>query len=108
MAGEHPTRTSKGGHSPFTPEGADELVRVRGEGNAIWVCAEAIGVSEKTVRNWLARGDKGEEPFAAFAVRFRKAFGKAARAPNNTLYQAASPGALGLLRRGARMCSCLA
>ncbi len=37
------------------------------------VAAELLGIHRNTLRNWRERGERGEEPFAAFAVELAAA-----------------------------------
>ena len=47
--------------------------------------ARFVGVETKTVYEWLARGEKGEEPFKTFAEDYEKALGTLEVACVNTL-----------------------
>ncbi len=56
----------------------DDLVAKRicdslAAGNAQSVAARTAGVAHSTLRSWLARGRKGEEPYASFLAKAKKA-----------------------------------
>lgn len=38
-----------------------------------WVAAEAAGISRSTYYRWMARGERGEQPYDRFAVDVRRA-----------------------------------
>jgi hypothetical protein len=59
--------------SAFTPERAALLVAALGAGNAQAPAARAVGIGERTLREWLRLGRLGREPFADFARRVETA-----------------------------------
>jgi hypothetical protein len=46
-------------------------------GNTRRCAAQAAGIAYSTLKEWVRRGDEGEEPFAAFLARLEKADGEA-------------------------------
>lgn len=57
----------------LTPEVHEKIVRYLRIGNYMETAAAAAGVASRTTREWLQRGAKGEEPFAAFAADVEQA-----------------------------------
>lgn len=55
----------------FDPEVVNTICeRIAGSESLKSICAEDGMPSESTIRNWLARGVKGEEPFAEFLRQY--------------------------------------
>jgi len=54
-----------------------ELLTYIQDGNYLEVAAELSGVSENTIRNWIKRGEAGEEPFTVFMRAVKRASAKA-------------------------------
>lgn len=55
----------------FTPEIANTICeRIAGSESLKSICSEDGMPSESTIRNWLARGVKDEEPFASFLRQY--------------------------------------
>jgi hypothetical protein len=52
---------------------ADKLVTMLRAGNYVAVAANAAGISEATLRDWMTRGRAGEEPYATLAERVERA-----------------------------------
>lgn len=61
----------------FTPELGAEIVKFIRAGNYLETAARSHGVGKTTLYGWLARGRKGEEPFAEFADAVERAAGDA-------------------------------
>lgn len=63
--------------SDFTPEIANEICERLGKGESLKSITSAdrddFMPCESTVRNWLARGDGGEEPFCEFLRQYARA-----------------------------------
>jgi len=47
------------------------------DGNYLEIASELAGVSENIIRNWVKRGEDGEEPFDAFMRAVKRASAKA-------------------------------
>src|SRR5690242_14094039 len=64
-----PPEKSEGGRPlELTPELSDRIVEAIRLGNYLETAAALAGVTSKSVRNWLRRGTKGNDPiFVAFA-----------------------------------------
>jgi phage terminase small subunit len=60
-------------HAAFTPARADRIVALMLAGNTIVTAARAAGVGERTLREWLARGASGEQPYASLSERLDEA-----------------------------------
>lgn len=63
----------------LTPEVESEICKALEIAVPLKYAAEAAGIAESTVHEWLERGEKGEEPFATFAVAVSRARAKAVR-----------------------------
>lgn len=50
----------------LTPEVQRKVCASLREGNYLETAAGAAGIHRNTLRNWIVRGEKGEEPFAEF------------------------------------------
>jgi transposase len=57
----------------LTPEVQERICKALRAGNTYKDAAEYGGVDPSTMRNWMARGRKGQEPFAAFLAAVKKA-----------------------------------
>src|SRR5438067_9784555 len=62
-----------------TPQKTEELCEYLSHACTIRTACEACGVSEKSFREWFARGETSEQPFASFraAVTRARGLGKA-------------------------------
>lgn len=61
----------------LTPDVHAKIVGLLRAGNYVETAAAAAGVDARNVRRWLARGARGEEPFAQFARDVDAAQGEA-------------------------------
>lgn len=60
--------------SEFSPAVANELCERIADGESLRsVCADDHMPSKEAVRQWLARGEAGQEPFAAFLAQYARA-----------------------------------
>jgi hypothetical protein len=57
----------------LTVERGREIVAAIEAGNFQSIAAKAGGVSHDTLKRWLERGERGEEPYAKFVVAYREA-----------------------------------
>ena len=62
------------------------------EGNSYENAARVAGISETTLHNWRARGERDEEPYVGFLVRLKKARGEAEAASVAIVRTAATSG----------------
>lgn len=58
---------------PGWAENKAELLRLIREGNYFETAAAQVGLSSKTVRDWVRRGARGEEPYEEYSLEIRKA-----------------------------------
>lgn len=63
----------RGMHTAYTPERGQELVAMFRAGTSSGVAARAVGVSERTLNNWIQRGARGVAPYADLAHQLRRA-----------------------------------
>jgi transposase len=66
-----------GRDTKYDAERAGIILRVIARGNTRANAAGQAGICERTLRSWVARGNRGEAPFAAFAAALKKAERKA-------------------------------
>jgi len=72
-----PPTHEQGAPTKCTPEVMDRLcAEMESLGFVGAACARA-GVVKSTVQDWVARGERGEEPFATFAARWAQARARA-------------------------------
>lgn len=57
----------------LTPEVQDAIVASIQDGNYRTTAAQSAGVCERSLYNWLERGEKGEEPYAEFMQAMKRA-----------------------------------
>lgn len=57
----------------FTKEAANAIIASVGAGNYRETAAAAAGIHRTTLRNWEARGETGEEPYASFMTSLQAA-----------------------------------
>jgi len=50
----------------FGPRVCADILEALREGNYVHIACEAAGIPRKTFYEWMARGRKGEQPFASF------------------------------------------
>ena len=60
-------------NAKWTPEVQALIVESLRAGNFREVACAAAGITSRTLHNWCARGDKGEEPYAALAAEVNAA-----------------------------------
>ena len=60
-------------NSKLSPDRHERLVRLLKAGNHRETAARAVGISPSSLRTWMARGRKGEEPYASLAADIDKA-----------------------------------
>jgi hypothetical protein len=63
----------KGRLTKFDEERAAIILEKIAEGLTRECVAALAGVTDRTLRSWVARGGKGEEPFASFSSALKKA-----------------------------------
>lgn len=78
----------------LTPELQERIVKLVQTGNYMETAARAVGISKKTLYEWLARGNKGERPFAEFRAAVEKASGEAETIHVAMLARAAAAGSV--------------
>ena len=69
----------RGRPTSLTPEVQATIVECIGEGLYMEHAAGCAGVGDRTVRDWLKRGETGEEPYASFSAAVKVAEATAAR-----------------------------
>jgi len=57
----------------LTPETHAKIVGLLRHGNYLETAAAAAGISSRSIRNWIKKGAKGEEPYATFAADVEQA-----------------------------------
>ena len=57
----------------LAPEREERLVALLKAGQSRTAACAAVGIVERTLRNWVARGEEGDERWSAFAQRVREA-----------------------------------
>lgn len=62
-----------GAPTKLTPELTQEICDALERGNYLETAAEAAGITVRTVYNWMDRGSKGDEPYAAFFHAVKRA-----------------------------------
>lgn len=62
-----PTPTSTGGRTALTPEITQQIIAAIETGVPMKFAAQAAGITNTSLHEWLARGADGVEPFADFA-----------------------------------------
>lgn len=76
-AANGPVLNRAAGEHMLTPELSKKLVGLIQAGNYAEVAARACGINKNTFYDWLTRGGRGEEPFAALAAAVERAAGEA-------------------------------
>ena len=61
------------GWSKLTPEREAKLVQLLKAGQNRQAACAAVGLCDRTLRNWIAKGEDGDERWFAFAKRIREA-----------------------------------
>jgi hypothetical protein len=59
--------------SIFTVKTSGKIVRAKARGRTNAEAEQAAGIGTGTLRNWIRRGESGEEPFASFRAAVRRA-----------------------------------
>ena len=57
----------------FDPDRAKSILADLATGNTRACAAARAGVTDRTVRNWIARGKQGKKPFVSFVSALKKA-----------------------------------
>jgi len=57
----------------FDPERAKSILADLATGNTQACAAARAGVTDRTLRNWIARGKRGRKPFVSFVSALKKA-----------------------------------
>lgn len=78
----------------LTPELQERIVKLVQTGNYLETAARAVGISKKTLFEWLARGNKGEQPFADFRAAVESASAEAETIHIMMLARAAQAGSV--------------
>lgn len=73
-------RTRLARPTSFTTTTANAILDAKSAGRTHVEAAAAAGIAPRTLRSWIERGDRGEEPFATFVTAFRQAEHTARRA----------------------------
>ena len=68
MIGSNRTGTTK-----LTPERADRIVALLKAGQDRVTACSSVGISERSLREWMTQGERGDERFVEFARRVREA-----------------------------------
>lgn len=90
---EEPTAPAKMGRPCLlTPALQERIVKLVQVGNYLETSARAVGISKKTLFEWLARGNKGEQPFADFRAAVEAASAEAETIHVSMLARAAQAG----------------
>ena len=74
----------------LTPETADKIVAALKMGNYRSAAAKYSGVEPRTLRLWVNRANKGEEPFLSFVARMKSAEGESEASLVATIRRAAN------------------
>lgn len=61
------------GWTKLTPERAERLLALVKAGQYRSTACAAVGISDRTLRTWLEKGDSGDERWAEFTRKFREA-----------------------------------
>lgn len=71
-----------------TPEVTEKVCEVLSKGGYRVIAAKYAGIDYATLKRWLARGAKGEEPFCAFCAAVKKAEVDAEHALTEMVFEA--------------------
>lgn len=74
-----PAPRKRGRPTSLTPRVQAEIVKCLEEGLYLAHAAACAGVTDRSVRDWMKRGEEGEAPFAAFSSAVKVAEAIAAR-----------------------------
>ena len=82
----------RGRPTSLTPDTAKRIVDAVSVGGSYKIAAGYGGIAERTLYSWIARGEKGEEPFCQFLQDLKAAESKGAIQNLSTVIRAAQEG----------------
>lgn len=88
MAKKKPTRVGK----KLTAERRARILESLRQGNYREVAARSVGITARTLRNWVAAGESGNPSYASFAQEVREAEANVEAIVVNSLVKAATEG----------------
>lgn len=76
----------------FSPEVTERILTAIRAGNSLRASAESANIGYTCFKEWVVRGNEGEEPFATFAAEVQRARGEAEQACVDCIFNAAKSG----------------